>query len=191
MQKMQEDAKAKLLREAEARAEQIVRDAEAEAERIVKEAEAKWRERAEAERKRITSEAEREANTIISEALREARLLVSKEYEKAVEDVLREAYDSVRKRSFDIENSIRNLIRESLRLVNAPKKIVVSKGDLEAARRIVAELGLPGVVVEAGDIDGGVIVESESGIVVDNTYESRLREFQSKHMDEVRRILWG
>jgi len=186
-----EDSKLKLLKEAEARAQQLVREAEKEAERIISEAEAKWRSRAEAERGRVISEAEREANIIISDAVREARLLTSKAMDEVLEEVLREAYRVIEERGFDSKTSIKNLLLESLKAIDSPKRIIVSERDLEVSREVIKGIGLSNVVVEAGDIKGGVIVESQGGIVVDNTYESRFKELQNRYLNEIRRILWG
>ncbi|MCY0868439.1 MAG: V-type ATP synthase subunit E [Desulfurococcus sp.] len=186
-----EDVKTRLLQEAEERARRIVEDAKAEAERILRSAEEKWKARAEEEKRRILGKAEREAGIILSEAVRDARLLVASEMEKILREIIEEARSIVRNRGFSVEDSLRNLIAESLRLADSPRRIVVSRVDFEVAKKIVSEAGLKNVVVEPGDIDGGVIVESASGVVVDNTYESRLREFQKKNLNSLRRILWG
>jgi V/A-type H+-transporting ATPase subunit E len=186
-----EAVKARLLEEARARAEEIVREAEAEAKRKIREAEALWRERAEKERRRIISEAEKEANNIVSDAVREARFIISMEVDNIVSDILSQAYNVIRSRGFDAKSSLKNLITESMKTIDSPRRLIVSRRDLETAREVVTELGLTGVSIEVGDIEGGIIVESASGIIVDNTYESRFKEFQNKYLNEIRRILWG
>jgi len=186
------EARERILEEAKKKAELIIREAEKEAEVIVREAEEEWRRRALEEENRILEEAKREAALKISEARRLSRLKISQEMSLIIEELFKEAEKELDHLDpSEIEKSLENLLTESLKYVEKPRKIYVSEKDVESMRRILSKLGLGNVEVAPVNIKGGLILESESGILVDNSYESRLKLARRALIPLIRKSLWG
>ncbi len=186
------EAREKILEEAKKRAKMIVEEAEREAEIIVEKAEEEWRRRALEEENKILEEAEKEAALRISEAQRLSRLKISQEMSSIIEELFKQAENELNHLNpFEIEKSLENLLMESLKYVDKPRKIYVSTGDVETMRKILSKLGMESVEVAPADIKGGLILESESGITVDNSYESRLMLAKRALIPIIRKSLWG
>ncbi len=186
------EAREKILEEAKKRAKMIVEEAEREAEIIVKKAEEEWRRRALEEENKILEEAKKEAALRISEAQRLSRLKISQEMSSIIEELFKQAENELNHLNpFEIEKSLENLLMESLKYVDKPRKIFVSGRDVETMRKILSKLGMESVEVAPADIKGGLILESESGITVDNSYESRLMLAKRALIPIIRKSLWG
>ena len=186
------EARERILEEARRKAKMIVEDAEREAEIIVKRAEEEWKKRAIEEENRILEEARREAALKISEARRLSRLKISQEMSSIIDELFKQAENELNHLDIlEVEKSLENLLTESLKYVDKPRKVYVSEKDVETMHRILSKLGLGYVEVAPGKIRGGLILESESGILVDNSYESRLKLARRVLTPLIRKNLWG
>jgi len=186
------DARARIIEEAKKKASEILREAEKTAELILVEAEKKWRERAEAERKRILREAEVRASAIIAEAKRASSFIVGRAKAEVIEEVYRRAREVIESGKYDVEASLRNLLREALSYVKKPVKVVVRRDHVDLVRKILVELGLGDVEVEGSDnILGGVVLVSEEGTVVDNRLETRLDQSRGRLLNVIAKVLLG
>lgn len=188
-----EEFRNKLLEEAKRKAEEIVRGAEGEAKRIVEEAENKWRVGLEGERAKVINEARRRAELILSEARRKARLVLTQTKQELVAEIFNAAYSRVKSREgFDVRKSLEKLLDEALGYVKTPSKVIVNPKDRAIVEELVAKRGLINVVVETSSkIDGGLIVVSTDGEVVDNTYGTRLQRAYENLTPIVVKRIWG
>ncbi|MEZ0393430.1 MAG: V-type ATP synthase subunit E family protein [Desulfurococcaceae archaeon] len=180
-----------VLEEARRRATEILGKAEEEARKVVEEAEIRWREKYEAERSRILEEARRRAEVIVSEARSRARLAEARRRAEVIERVLEEAAREIASRSFDVRASLRNLLEEARRELGSVARILVSPNDVDVAREVAAELDPKIEVIADERVGGGLIAVSPGGVTLDNTYETRLRHFASRRLDEIYKVLWG
>jgi V/A-type H+-transporting ATPase subunit E len=186
------EARERILEEARRKAKMIVEEAEREAELIVKKAEEEWKKRAMEEENRILEEARREAALKISEARRLSRLRISQEMASIIDELFKQAENGLNHLDLlEVEKSLENLLTDSLKYVDKPRKVYVSEKDVETMRRILSRLGLGHVEVAPAEIRGGLILESESGILVDNSYESRLKLARRALTPLIRKKLWG
>lgn len=186
------EEKNKLIEDAERRAKEIIEQAWREADIIVKEAERRYQQIAETERKRILEEAEKESSYVLTDAKRKASMIENKAKAEVIEELFKKAEDIMRQGAYDVKTSLRNLIVESMSQVDKPRKIIVREDQAEIARSILRELGYRDIVIETrNNMLGGVIVESEMGVVVDNRLETRLRQVRLNMLDKIAKILWG
>jgi len=186
-----EKVKGRLLEEARKEAQRIISQASAEAENTLKKAEEEWQRRFQEFMRAELKRARERAEQIESEARMKARLAVARAKSEMVERVFEEARKKLAGRELDVERSLRNLLTESLREVQNPVRVLVSPLDKETAERILAELGKGGVAVEVdANIAGGVIVEGEDGVLVDNTYETRLKLARERLANVISTFLW-
>lgn len=187
-----EDLRKKLLEDAERRASEIIEGAKREAESIVEEAERAWKEGAERERERIVKGAEAEANRILSEARVRSKLLTSEAKSRAFGELFSEVERLLREREgIDVKSSLDKLLSDSLAYIDKPAKIVVDPRDVDAVKEILRKRKIRGVeVVGSSDVIGGVIVESEDGRRVDNSYKTRLERAKRVLGPAISRQLW-
>jgi len=175
----------KALEEAEA----IVRRAEEEGRRLVREAEEKKKAIIEEERKRTLAGLGYEAR--IAEAKLRARLIVSKAKSDLLNSVISKAVDILRSLPPNLRlESLRKLVEESLDNAIASLGIVrkliiyVAEQDAELARNVIARISRErGIELElrSSKILGGVVVEEpESGVTIDNSFDSRLSRAVSR-----------
>ncbi len=182
----------RIIREAERKASEIIEEARRRADGIIREAEAKWRAKAESERRRIIEEAERKASMIIADAKSRSNLLLVKAKEEVINKVFEEALELIKREEYNVKESLKNLLEEALAYIDKPSRIIVKSNHVKYMKEILSELGLDNVeVVPRDDILGGLIVESETGLVVDNRLETRLEQAKQKLIDKIARILWG
>lgn len=186
------ESRNKIIEEAERKARELVEEARREAEEIIREAEKKWASRAEMERRRIIEEAEKEASYIIAEARRKANLIETQSKNEIIERVFNEAELILKQCGYDVKLSLGNLVVESINQVDKPRRIIVRVDQVEIAKSILRELGYSDIEVEGRpDIQGGVVIESESGVIIDNRIETRLKQARLKLLDKIAKKIWG
>jgi len=175
----------KALEEAEA----IVRRAEEEGRRLVKEAEEKKKAMIEEERRRTLAGLGYEAK--LAEAKLRARLIISKAKSdllnsviSKVVDVLKSLPPSLRLKS--LEKLIQESLDNALASLGTVRRLVVyvAEQDAELAKGVVSRISRErGIELElrGTKILGGVVVEEpESGVTIDNSFDSRLSRLISR-----------
>jgi len=178
-----------VIRKALEEAEAIVQRAEEEGRRLVREAEEKKKAMIEEERRRVLAGLGYEAS--IAEARLRARLIVSKAKSDLLNSVISKAVDILRSLPPNLRlESLRKLVEESLDDIVASlgtvRKLViyVAEQDVELARGVIAHISMErGIELElrSAKILGGVVVEEpESGVTIDNSFDSRLSRAVSK-----------
>jgi len=186
------EVRERLLSYARMEAEKIVREAEEEAERILKDSEKEWLRRYQEYKAQEVKKVRDKASQIESEARLKARSSISRTKEEIINGLFREVEDALAKRNFDVAKSLEVLLAKSVEeLASRPKKVIVSSKDVELAKSLLKRMGMDDVLVkESPSMIGGVIVESEEGGIVDNSYETRLSIVRDRFLDKVRGILW-
>jgi len=178
-----------VIRKALEEAEAIVRKAEEEARRLVKEAEDRKRLVVEEERRRALADVGYEAR--VAEAKLRARLVISRARSELLGSLISRAVDILRSLPPDLRlNSLRKLVEASLdnalaSLGTVRKLIVyVAEQDIELARDLVTRIGRErGIELElrtAKILGGAMVEEPESGVVIDNSFDSRLSRLTSR-----------
>jgi vacuolar-type H+-ATPase subunit E/Vma4 len=178
-----------VIRKALEEAEAIVRKAEEEARRLVKEAEDRKRLVVEEERRRALADVGYEAR--VAEAKLRARLVISRARSELLGSVISRAVDILRSLPPDLRlNSLRKLVEASLdnalaSLGTVRKLIVyVAEQDIELARDLVTRIGRErGIELElrtAKILGGAIVEEPESGVIIDNSFDSRLSRLISR-----------
>jgi vacuolar-type H+-ATPase subunit E/Vma4 len=175
----------KVLEEAEA----IIRKAEEESRKMIKEAEERKRAIVEEERRKALAELGYEAR--IAEAKLSARLIISKAKSELLNSIISKATAILRSLPPNLKlESLRKLLEESLdnalvSLGTVRKLIIyVAEQDMELAKNLVINVSRErGIELElrSAKILGGVVVEEpESGVVIDNSFDSRLFRLVSR-----------
>ncbi|WP_048163303.1 V-type ATP synthase subunit E [Thermogladius calderae] len=190
-----EELKRVVLEKAKAEADEIIREAIKKSEAIVKDAEERRKRFIESEKAKIRSELQVESR--IGEARRRARLIVSSakaEVARAIEEkaiTLLRSLGGARR-----EESLKILLEESLSELGggarpqSPLEVYVSPVDRAAVERLLKERGLDYQVHEDPSIMGGVRISCCGGeVVVDNTYNTRLKRVLTALQKEVSRDL--
>jgi vacuolar-type H+-ATPase subunit E/Vma4 len=178
-----------VIRKALEEAEAIVRKAEEEARRLVKEAEDRKRLVVEEDRRRALADVGYEAR--VAEAKLRARLVISRARSELLGSVISRAVDILRSLPPDLRlNSLRKLVEASLdnalaSLGTVRKLIVyVAEQDIELARDLVTRIGRErGIELElrtAKILGGAIVEEPESGVIIDNSFDSRLYRLISR-----------
>lgn len=188
-----EDFRNKMLENAKRRAEEIIRSGEEEARKIVEEAESKWRRMFEEERSKIINEARRRAELILSEARRRARLILTQAKQELMNEIFTTAYSRIKSRSgVDVKKSLENLLNEALMFVETPSKIIVNPRDKGIMEDLIKSMMLSNVTIETSEeVDGGLILVSKEGEVVDNTYRTRLTRAYESIVPIIVKKTWG
>jgi len=196
-----EELKRAVLRKAEEEAAQIVKRAEEEAVRIIREAEEARLKMIEEARRKIASDLKYEQRVAEAKAgarkiLAEAKARVLSELNDLVFKLLDDLGDSKR------YDSLKKLVEEALQAVVAlgGKRFVVriSSRDLKFAEMLMKDIASKfasqniEISIEPAPIRGGVIVEDvTSGVIIDNSYETRLKKLLSSKAPEIQRRLFG
>jgi vacuolar-type H+-ATPase subunit E/Vma4 len=178
-----------VIRKALEEAEAIVRKAEEEARRLVKEAEDRKRLVVEEDRRRALADVGYEAR--VAEAKLGARLIISRARSELLGSAISRAVDILRSLPPDLRlNSLRKLVEASLdnalaSLGTVRKLIVyVAEQDIELARDLVTRIGRErGIELElrtAKILGGAIVEEPESGVIIDNSFDSRLSRLISR-----------
>ncbi|MEM4717860.1 MAG: V-type ATP synthase subunit E family protein [Desulfurococcaceae archaeon] len=189
---MSDEARAKILEEAKKKANEIIEEARKTAESIIKEAEERWRRKAEAERDKILFEANSQASAIIAEARKTSRFVIGEAKLNVIEHLYETIYDRIKKGDYNVEASLRSLLRESLDYVEKPVKVIVRKDQVSILQKILVELGHGNVEIEGSDdILGGLVLISEEGTLVDNRLETRLKQSREKLLSIIAKTLFG
>ena len=197
MSKSLEELKSAVIRRAEEEARRIIESARKEAEDILR--------RAEEERKRMIEEARKKMfkeigyEQRIAEAKLRARTIISEAKNKIVLD-LRDRIIGLLNNMDDARRiaSIRNLLQESINIIGIGegRRIIVrvSRRDLGLVNMIIREFSRRyriDIHLEPADILGGVIVEDpESGVSIDNSYDTKLKRILSLSAPEIHRRLF-
>ncbi|MCC6046837.1 MAG: V-type proton ATPase subunit E [Desulfurococcaceae archaeon] len=178
-----------VIRKALEEAEAIIRKAEEESRKMIKEAEERKRAIVEEERRKALAELGYEAR--IAEAKLSARLIISKAKSELLNSIISKATDILRSLPPNLKlESLRKLLEESLdnalvSLGTVRKLIIyVAEQDMELAKNLVINASRErGIELElrSAKIFGGVVVEEpESGVVIDNSFDSRLFRLVSR-----------
>lgn len=188
-----EDFRKKLIEDAKRRAEGIIRSAEEEAKRIIEEAEGQRKITVEREKQRIVEEARKKSELMLSEARRKARLVVSKAKLELIEDIISRAYRTLGSREgFDLRRSLENLFYESLNYARSPERVIVNPRDKIVMEEILRRGGFMDVKVEVSEeIDGGLVMVSKEGEIIDNTYRTRLERVKEFMAPVIAKKLWS
>ncbi|MCC6052264.1 MAG: V-type ATP synthase subunit E [Fervidicoccaceae archaeon] len=184
--------KEKLLSEAREKAENIVREAEEKANEIIRQAEEEWRRRYEEYKRQELKKIYEKNAQIESEARLKARIIVSQTKAEIIEKLFEDTKRKLEDRQFDVKKSLELLLTQSLKEASAIKKIVVSPKDKKILEDIISEFGLKNIdIKENENMIGGLIVESVDGVIIDNSYDTRLLNLKEKGLNEIQRLLWG
>ncbi len=188
--------KTQILNEAKKKAEKIIKDAQAKAKEIENEALNKWKRMYEEKRREYIEKAESEANTIIAESKRKARMLVSKAKYEIIEELFRKAYEKLAKREgINVKESLEKLFEEAFEQIppgTRHLKIYVNPRDKELITRIIGEKGveIEYEIITREDVLGGLILETLDGIIIDNTYNTRLERAKETIVNKLAKVLW-
>jgi vacuolar-type H+-ATPase subunit E/Vma4 len=188
-----EELRRKMIEDARKRAEDIIREAETKAQEIIEKGEKEWLEKTRVEKERIMADAERKAAITISEARRKARLIIVEKKNELIEQIYNDAWMKIKNREgFDVEKSLRNLLKESLIYIEEPKIIIVNTTDENTMHRILEEKHIENIKVQGStSVTGGLIVVSVKDERVDNTYDTRFKRAKDVLRPVIAGILWG
>lgn len=182
----------KLLSEAKEKAERIVKEAENKANEIIKQAHEEWKRKYDEYKKQELRKIYEKKAQIESEARLKARNIIVQTKAEIIEKLFEDAEKKLCERDFDVKKSLESLLTLSLKEANAIRKIIVSPKDKKIVEELISELGLADIeIVEDNDMIGGLIIESVDGVLIDNSYDTRLRNLKEKLLDEIQRKLWG
>ncbi|NAZ12517.1 MAG: hypothetical protein GU361_07375 [Desulfurococcales archaeon] len=186
------EIKEKLLSEAREKAENIVKEAEEKANEIIRQAQEEWRRRYEEYKRQELKKIYEKNAQIESEARLKARIIVSQTKAEIIEKLFEDIKRKLEDRQFDVKKSLELLLTQSLKEASAIKKIVVSPKDKKILEDIISEFGLKNInIKENENMIGGLIVESVDGVIIDNSYDTRLLNLKEKRLNEIQRLLWG
>jgi len=176
-----------ILEKAKSEADRITAEAEKERAAILKECEESIAKRKRAQEKQFEELIRRLARQEISSAELEAKKIVlnaKKELlERAFNEALREIYGMDRENRARIYNKI---IERAMTIVSKPR-IICPKGDAA-----LIEKGTANVPIIETDMEPGLIVESEDGLMrLDFRFRTMLEEIWEKEMKRISAILFG
>ncbi|MEM1850886.1 MAG: V-type ATP synthase subunit E [Desulfurococcaceae archaeon] len=197
---MSSELRRAILGKAEEEARKIIHSAEEEARRIVDEAYRLKQQEIVKEKEKVVKEVNYEAR--IAEARLKARMLIAEAKSnmlKMLESSVREYLDrlSPQQRERSLSSLMKEAVRALLEDLGAGSEIVVyvSGADLETARKVAGvistELGIR-IDIRELNISGGVIASSLDGsVIVDNSYEARLKKIIKASLSEISREVFG
>ncbi len=178
----------KIIEDAKKKASETIADAHSKAAQILSSAEKEWLKKLESKKLELLEKARRESEIMLSEARRRAKLIIASAKSKAIEEAFKEAEKILEK--IDRRKSIEALLREALSYSMKPVRIYVSPRDEGLVEEVARALGLNNVmIIESSDVDGGIIVEDESGVKVDSTYRTRMKRSMEVLVREVAKVL--
>jgi len=179
----------------------ILSKAEEEAKKIILVANKLKQQEISREKEKITKGVNYE--TRIAEARLRARMLVAEAKNEVLKLLEKYVWNYLNDIDFvQREQSLLNLTKEAIKAIledlgGASKRVVihVSKKDLDIAKKVSEALSKElhlDIDVKEIDISGGVIVSSSDGnMVVDNSYENRLKRFIEVFLSEFRNEVFG
>ncbi|MEM2170510.1 MAG: V-type ATP synthase subunit E [Desulfurococcaceae archaeon] len=197
---MSSELRRAILGKAEEEARKIIHSAEEEARRIVDEAYRLKQQEIVKEKEKVVKEVNYEAR--IAEARLKARMLIAEAKSnmlKMLESSVREYLDRLnpQQRERSLSSLMKEAVRALLEDLGAGSEIVVyvSGADLETARKVAGvistELGIR-IDIRELNISGGVIASSLDGsVIVDNSYEARLKKIIKASLSEISREVFG
>lgn len=188
-----------VFKKAQEEALSILENAKKDAEKIIEESMKRKKEIIEEERNRILREVG--VDRRIAEARMKSRQILSstknriiKEVEENVKNLLENMNE--RNRVLSLQNLVTEAVNELLSNfgANIGKVVIyISKKDRELFKKLTGYLKekFKGIDIEVKERDmlGGVIVESlDGGIIIDNSYENRLRKALGSSLNEFQRL---
>lgn len=193
------DIKSVVIGRAREEANQILTKAEEEAKRIIEEAKKSREAIIAREREKLTqsigverriAEARMRARQIISEA----KMDIVKEIEEEVKQLLDQMSNGLRMRS--LENLIIEAVDEILNNVGSnPGKVVIyiARRDLDLYEKISRSIknryrGIDIEVREASILGGAIVENVDHHIIIDNSYDARLKKAMSISLKELQRL---
>lgn len=198
---MASELKKVVLSKAEEEAKNIISNAEEEAKRIIEEAIKLKQQEISREKEKIAKDVNYEAR--IAEARLRARMLIAEAKNEVLKLLEKSVWSYLNNlNSTQREQSLLNLTKEATYVLledlgESSKKIVihVSKRDLEVAKKVAEAISKEfNLEIEVKEINilGGVVVSSSDGnIVVDNSYENRLKRAIEVFLSEFRKEVFG
>lgn len=183
---------------AEEEARSIVSSAEEEARRIIEEAHRLKQQEVVKEKERLVKELEANYEAKVAESRLKARMLIAEAKStvlKNLEDTIRNYLSNLNpiKRGESLQNLMEEAVKVLLEDLGSCSEIIVyvSRTDLDTAKNIAAnvsrKLGVR-IDVREASISGGVVASSPDGnVIVDNSYEARLRKIITSSLSEIRR----
>ena len=181
-----EELRKAIIEKAKKEAESIILKAQAEADKIIEEAKQRKRRLIEEERHRILQELNPEARR--AEALYKARLILAEAKSRIVNEVMDSIVKALNALSYDKRlESLKKLVDEAIDeiLSSVGKvytvKIKISERDKDLADKIKeyieGKYGVKVVGVEVTGIIGGIIIEClDEEVIIDNSYDERIRK---------------
>ncbi|MEM1644970.1 MAG: V-type ATP synthase subunit E family protein [Ignisphaera sp.] len=198
---MSSELKRVILSKAEEEAKKIISKAEEEAKKIIEEAYNLKQQEILKEKERIAKEVNYE--TKIAEARLRARMIIAEAKNEILELLKKYVWNYLNNLNPVLrEQSLLNLTKEAINAIledlsGSDKKVViyVSKKELELAKKVAEflskELNLV-IDVKEMDILGGVVVSSPDGnIMIDNSYENRLKRVIEIFLSELRKEVFS
>lgn len=180
-----------LLREISREAEAILKEAENKAQEIIREAEETWKRNYENYKKNELDKIVKLIAQQESDAKLKGKAIVDKTKSEIISKVFNDAIERIKRREFDVEKSLKNLLSEGLSEIERPIKVVASSRDADVVNKVLNELGLGNIEVEFNEgMLGGIIIHG-SDMVVDNSYETRIERIKEKFIKDIVVILWG
>lgn len=189
-----------ILSRAEEEAKNIISSAEHEAKKIIEEAYKLKQQEISREKERIAKDIGYEAR--LAEARLKARMIIAEAKDEVLKSIESSVWShlgnlSLHQRGQSLLVLMKDAIKALLEDLGRGNKVIayVSKKDLDIAKEIVRtiseELGIE-VDVRGADISGGVIVSSSDGnIVIDNSYESRLKKTIAMFLSEIKKEVFS
>jgi len=184
-----------ILDKVKAEAKEIIKSAEEQAKERVDRAKEQHEAKLEAEQRKLMESAENEAARIRAQALIDAReelLTVKNSVINEIVKKVKDAMDDIP----DGERHTLDLIKEAVDAIGAVKVTVyVANKDIDGLKKLIKEdKTLVDIITDIGEYkcDGGVVIEDvESGISVDNTFETRLETLMPRVLPEISKELFG
>lgn len=178
-----------------AEAEDIIKQAEEKAQQKIESARIQQNSRYEEEKTRLLAEAHNEAARIKAQSSISTRIELLKAKNEIIDDIVAKVKKSLAKYPDKASLAV-NCIREGIQAGGAETVIVqVAPEDIEKVRDIIKkDKELSSRISEIKELkcSGGSIVEdSESGISIDNTFDTRLESLLPKVLPEISQELFG
>lgn len=185
-----------IIERASLEAEAILEKARKDAEKIINKAKMKRKTMYEREAAKIIEAAKRKARAILVQAILKTRRKIAETKHEIVNNIVNEAKEALKKRSFNIEKSLKNLLLEAMFNMPSGKVVIyINPKDRKVIEKIISEEGLRNRVekiFETNNISGGVIVESIDGkFKIDNSYDTRLDMVVSRILPRISKELFG
>ncbi|MFC1900750.1 V-type ATP synthase subunit E [Chloroflexota bacterium] len=184
-----------ILDKVKAETEEIIKDAEETAKERVDKAKAQHEAKFEEEKRKLTEGAETEAARIQAQASIDAREELLSIKNTVIQEIVKQVTKALSEGS-GREQSTLNLIKEAIDATGIDKaRVYVSAKDIDGLKKLIkADKELSDKITEINEYkcDGGAVIEdTESGISVDNTFETRLETLMPRVLPEISKELFG